>query len=402
MGSIPGIPGQKLDPGPMQELRAEVNDLLHRRSRNFPGAQPVSFSRKHLEALQKDDYYLCEKTDGIRCLLYCSGVTGDEAHYLIDRKNDFYNVGPLHFPVPEDPSYDRYHTATLLDGELVYDTLKDGSHELRYLVFDCILLDGKSYVSRPLDKRIGAFQEFFLKPYEKCFYHAFPDRLAEQAFVLKTKSVQKSYGIMMMFKEILPDLEHGNDGLIFTCKSTPYEFGTDQHILKWKPAHENTIDFRLVLGEFPMLPPMDGEDKGVPDYDAKPTFELYVYHEKDDWRYWDNLFVSDDEWETLKGLQQMLDFRVIECHKDEKGRWRMKVEQDGTPRFRDDKLEANHISTVDKVLESINDAVSKQDLLDSAQAIAKAWKQRHPEEQKRGPPPAPPPGQGAQKRQRTE
>ena len=207
---------------------------------------------------------------------------------------------------------------------------------------------------------------------------------------------------MMMFKDILPNLAHGNDGLIFTCKSTMYVFGTDQHILKWKPAHENTIDFRLVLGDFPLLAPVGEDNEARPDYNAKPSFELYIFHEKDDWRYWDALHVSDDEWEMLKGLQQMLDFRIIECYKDEKGRWRMKLDTDGTPRFRDDKLEANHISTVDKVVESINDAVSEEDLLNVAPAIARAWKQRHPEEQKRPPPQAPPAGQVAQKRQRTE
>lgn len=305
--------------------------------------------------------------------------------------------------MPDDSTFERYHDSTLLDGELVYDKLEDGSRELRYLVFDCILLDGKSYVSRPLDKRIGAFQEFFLKPYTRCFYHAYPDRLQEQAFVVKPKSVQKSYGIMMMFRDILPNLAHGNDGLIFTCKSTQYEFGTDQHILKWKPAHENTIDFRLVLGDFPLVAQVDRDEKGpIPDYDGKPSFELYVNFNQDDWRYWDHLYVSDDEWEMLKGLQQMLDFRVLECYRDEKGRWRMKLEGDGTPRFRDDKPEANHISTVEKVMETINDAVSEQDLLEAAQPIAKAWKQRHPEEQKRGVPQPPPSGQGTQKKQRTE
>ncbi|KAI9693558.1 MAG: Dcp1p-Dcp2p decapping enzyme complex alpha subunit [Bogoriella megaspora] len=399
MGSVPEIPGIQLDPLASEDLRKEVNDLLNRRSRNFPGAQPVSFSKKHLEELCKDDYYLCEKTDGIRCLLYCSGVTGTEEHYLIDRKNNFYHITPLHFPMPDDETFERYHTATLLDGELVYDTIGPNQRELRYLVFDCILLDGKSYISKPLDKRIGAFQAFFLEPYKKCFQHAFPERLEQQAFVIKPKSVQKSYGVMMMFKDILPNLAHGNDGLIFTCKSTPYEFGTDEHILKWKPAHENTVDFRLVLGDFPTE--VYEEHGEMPDYDAKPSFELWVLHRSEVWHYFDHLHVSDDEWEMLKGLGQMLDFRIIECHKDEKGRWRMKLEKDGTPRFRDDKLEANHISTVEKVLESINDGVSEEDLLGAAQSIHRAWKQRHPEEQKRVPQ-QPGPAPNVQKRQRTE
>jgi hypothetical protein len=40
-----------------------------------------------------NSYFLCEKTDGIRCLLYCTQAEdGREIHYLIDRKNDYYFV----------------------------------------------------------------------------------------------------------------------------------------------------------------------------------------------------------------------------------------------------------------------------------------------------------------------
>ena len=36
-------------------------------------------------------YFLCEKTDGIRLLLYITtGDAGEEIVYLIDRKNDYY------------------------------------------------------------------------------------------------------------------------------------------------------------------------------------------------------------------------------------------------------------------------------------------------------------------------
>lgn len=38
-------------------------------------------------------YFLCEKTDGIRCLLYITtGDSGEEIVYLIDRKNDYYYI----------------------------------------------------------------------------------------------------------------------------------------------------------------------------------------------------------------------------------------------------------------------------------------------------------------------
>lgn len=73
----------------------------------------------------------------------------------------------------------------------------------------------------------------------------------------------------------------------------------------------------------------------------------------------------------------MLDRCIVECYNDEQRRWRIIREANGIPRFRDDKAEANHVSTVNTVLEGI-DAVSKQDLLNVAPAI-KASRHREAE-----------------------
>jgi len=65
------------------------------------------------------------------------------------------------------------------------------------------------------------------------------------------------------------------------------------------------------------------------------------------------------------------------------------------PAFIDDKPEANHVSTLWKVMESIRDAVSEEDLCSASQRIKAAWKDRHPEEQRGLPyarPAAPPNG----------
>lgn len=37
-------------------FRSRVTDLLERRHTSFPGAQPVSFARKHLQELQRTEY----------------------------------------------------------------------------------------------------------------------------------------------------------------------------------------------------------------------------------------------------------------------------------------------------------------------------------------------------------
>src|SRR2546430_11817964 len=186
-------------------------------------------------------YYVCEKSDGIRCLMYFSDDNGKEIHYLIDRKNDYYFVENLHFPVPNDDSFQNFHIDTLVDGELVLDDVPNGSKQLKYLVFDCLVLDGVPMMHRTLDKRIAYFRDKVFKPYE-ALYAKFPDEIQYLPYIVEFKKMEFSYGIEMMFRDILPNLPHGNDGLIFTCRNTPYTFGTDQHILKWKPENENSID----------------------------------------------------------------------------------------------------------------------------------------------------------------
>jgi mRNA guanylyltransferase len=262
----------------------------------------------------------------------------------------------------------------------------------RYLVFDCLVLDKECLTNRPLDKRIGRFAEFVDKPL-KALYKAYPEDVKVFPFEVKFKAMDKPYALETMFNEKLPNLPHGNDGLVFTCKGTTYVTGTDEHILKWKPAHENSIDFKLRLGDFPWARFDDGTEG--PDYDAKPSFELLVYHGNKRYERHDVLTFTDHEWEVMKSLDEQLDGRIIECFRNDAGLWRFKAESNGAPRFRDDKQEANHISTVRKVLDSINDGVSQEELIAAAPRIQRAWKQRHPEEEaqkraqmaQRGPPP---------------
>ncbi|KAK3368177.1 mRNA capping enzyme alpha subunit-like protein [Podospora didyma] len=371
-------PGIRAD-GPLAKiLREEVASLLNRNQLGFPGAQPVSFARHHLDELRRVDYYVCEKSDGIRYLLYLTtDENGAETHYLIDRKNDYWWIHQrnLHFPLPADRS--DFHKGTLVDGELVLDAMPDGRKEPKFLVFDLLALDGKAdLLAKPLDKRLGYFKEHVMKPYKKLFQE-FPAEAQFQAFQVEMKEMQFSYGIQMMFRDVIPNLRHENDGLIFTCRASSYQFGTDPHILKWKPPHDNTIDFRLRL-EFPTVEPTeeerageDGTTEPFVDYDSVPTARLLVFDGKDKppQVFKEPLYLTEAEWEELKSLGDPLQDRVVECCLDDEKRWRLY-------RFRDDKNEANHSSTVYSVLDSIRDGVSEEDLLRASPAIKDSWKLR--------------------------
>ncbi|KAF4460713.1 mRNA-capping enzyme subunit alpha, partial [Fusarium albosuccineum] len=321
-------------------------------------------------------YYVCQKSDGIRYLLYSTTDEANlEAHYLIDRKNDYWFITnrSLHFPLENDRS--AFHTNTLVDGELVWDSLPNGKKEPRFLVFDCLVMDGNKLMDRTLDKRLAYFKERFYTPYKKLFKD-FPDELQFQPFYVEMKPFQLGYGIEMMFKQVLPSLKHGNDGLIFTCRNTPYKHGTDPHILKWKPPEENTVDCRLRL-TFPTVEPeewerLEGITEPFVDYDSVPKSELYVFTGNsgpEPYEPFADVYITEEEWETLKGLNSPLVDRIVECNLDDQGRWRI-------VRFRDDKSEANHKSTIQSVLESINDRVSDKDLYRAAGPIRDSWKAR--------------------------
>ena len=52
------VPGVKAQHSLAQHLREEVARLLGRKQTTFPGAQPVSFARRHLEELTKQEWVL--------------------------------------------------------------------------------------------------------------------------------------------------------------------------------------------------------------------------------------------------------------------------------------------------------------------------------------------------------
>ncbi|KAI0180023.1 mRNA capping enzyme, alpha subunit [Hypoxylon sp. FL1284] len=366
-------PGIKPPAHVVTSLRQDVANLLHRTSAAFPGAQPVSFTRKHLDELLREDYYVCEKSDGIRYLMFLtSDEEGTETSYLIDRRNDYWYIQSesLHFPLPTNTQ--AFHTGTVLDGELVMDKYEDGRQEPRYLVFDCLALDGQSLMQRELSKRLGYFQEQIFKPYKKLL-DDYPQEKQYQPFFIELKSMQMAYGIRMLFEEVIKRLKHANDGLIFTALHSEYKPGTDPHILKWKEADENTVDFMWKL-RFPMVEPdeeerAEGITEPFVDYDSTPPVDLLANHGSGNYHYFAPLHLEDNEWEILKSFKEPLDERVVEVYMDGQKRWRFS-------RFRDDKPDGNHISVVHSVLESIQDGVTREELENHSKSVRDNWKAR--------------------------
>ncbi|KAI0763690.1 mRNA capping enzyme, alpha subunit [Irpex lacteus] len=376
MPGIPDIPGT-LVPGRSEQerwLRQHVARMCQLDHERFPGSQPVSFSTNDIEKLETQDYWVCEKSDGIRVLLLVHTDMQTEAQsvYLIDRHNTYREVTGLYFPHHENPMHPLRNT--LVDGELVIDVDPRTKQEtLRFLAFDCLVVDDQNVMSRTLDKRYGRLQAWFHRPYAKMLQDH-PHMRHTQPFDIKVKDVKSSYRVDQVFEHDIPNLQHGNDGLIYTCVNTPYTSGTDPNILKWKPPSENSIDFKLVL----RFPP---DKTGSPDYYVKPVFQLHVWCGGKDNELYDVMEVTDAEWESMKASGEQMDDRIVEVHWDvEMKGWRMM-------RFRDDKPNGNHKSVVENIIKSIADGVEKDALLARSNDIRNSWKTRQSQVSSLPPPP---------------
>ncbi|KDQ60776.1 hypothetical protein JAAARDRAFT_172973 [Jaapia argillacea MUCL 33604] len=384
MSPTPDIPGELVPRNSDHEiwLKTHVARLCGMDHERFPGSQPVSFGTKDLDKLESQDYWVCEKSDGVRVLMLIQTDldTNAQAVFLIDRHNTYRVQTGLFFPHHENPMMPLRNT--ILDGELVLDE-DPATHQvtLRFLAFDCLVVDDQNVMSRTLDKRYGRLKEWFYKPYSKMIFDH-PHVAQSQPFQVAVKDISFSYHVEKVFNVDIPALQHGNDGLIYTCVNTPYVPGTDQNILKWKPPSENSIDFKLVL----RFPPMPGHPSES-DYSQKPIFGLHVWcgDERGVPRYepFDVMYVDDLEWEKIKLSGEQIDDRIVEVHWDPaKAHWRMM-------RFREDKPNGNHRNVVENIIQSIADGVEKDALLARSNNIRNAWKARQ------GQPPHQPPPQSS-------
>ncbi|CED82595.1 mrna guanylyltransferase [Phaffia rhodozyma] len=358
---IPEIPGKLVTPEQTAFLNEHVMDLCGLKIPKFPGSQPVSFTQASLSLLEQEDFWVCEKSDGVRVLVLIAWnkIKGAQDVFLIDRKEEFRQVEGLVFPNGEDPAR-RPLEKTLLDGELVLDVdAQTGKETLRLYAFDCLVFSGISLLKKSLMSRYGRLQKWVIGPLDKL------PPSSNKPFEIVCKKMNRAYGVEDVFKVDIPKLQHGHDGLIFTACDSGYTVGTDPNILKWKPASENSIDFKLEL-RFPAL----DANPSQPDFEAMPIFKLYQWLGDDRYEFFDGMVVEPDEWERMKESKIQYDDAVVEVT------WLEDRQTWSIMRVRDDKIHGNHASIVQKVLVSIMDGVEAEELFKFAPHIKKAWKAR--------------------------
>jgi len=333
----------------IMDIQSECRRLIGWERETFPGAQPVSLTRNNLPLITRSPYVVCEKSDGERHML----MIFKGSVYIIDRMFNIYRVN-LNMPDMERTS--------LLDGELIVDAPKTPGkpQSCRYLMYDAVMVRGKSVSTETLLHRLKAAFSELIRPRKA---------QKDDSFAIYCKDF---FDVCHSASTVFPlgcRLPHECDGLIFTPADDPYKGGTCTRLLKWKPAHMNTVDFvlDLVMG----FEPSQVHAKLL-------VAEAGVQKFKGNW-----LARSGEMWNWLVENRKQVNGKIAECGWDPNaftfvptnrkefvttGDW---VKEGGwvLHRIRDDRTIPNDESVVDKVKQSIKDGISIEQLHEALRRV---------------------------------
>ncbi|KAM4096946.1 hypothetical protein ACJW30_08G143900 [Castanea mollissima] len=298
----------------------------------FPGSHPVSLNKDNLQLLRQHYYYTTWKADGTRYMML---ITMDGC-YLIDRNFNFRRV-QMRFPCR-----DQTHHYTLLDGEMVIDSIKKtDKKERRYLIYDVMAINQVSVTELPFYERWKLLEKEVIEPrnYERA--NILQCRNPYYRYDLEPFRVRrKDFWLLSTVNKVLElKLSHESDGLIFQGWDDPYVPRTHEGLLKWKFANMNSVDFLFEV---------NGDNR-----------QLLFLHERGRKRVMEGYRVAFEDGVDPSSYSG----KIIECSWDsEKDEWIFM-------RIRLDKSTPNDINTYKKVVRSIRDNITKDILLNEIEEI---------------------------------
>jgi len=205
------------------QLLASLRDLVKSLSPHgkFPGPNPCSFEKADLPTVQKGGYWLCEKTDGTRTLLFFTTFQGTKLACLVTRAWDVYIVGIRNVPR-------ALFQGSLLDGELV----RSVSSVWTWLGFDAVVVSGVPVWALDLSQRLQAAARGLSA------YRASPS----DALLVSFKTYFRDFD---EYTRALPGIPHPTDGTVLTPERGAVVLGRHAGLFKLKDSGKHTVDFEF-------------------------------------------------------------------------------------------------------------------------------------------------------------
>lgn len=241
--------------------------------RRFPGTMPVNLCRKDVSLVQQGDYWLAEKTDGVRYFLLVLPNQQGRVAVLLNRSmklSAFPGSEALGNVLPPD---------TVLDGELVFNR---STNSYIFLIFDVLFWGPEDVFKRLYRDRLVMIHLKVIPTYEeavksqdlqgamrlvgKKFYRRQDiarlfDRVVEESGhrVYRDPSCLSEYLRYLGIDARSPNTPsspesalarycHKTDGIVFQ-PNRAYQCSTDIHFFKWKWMDTVTIDFAIYFNQ---------------------------------------------------------------------------------------------------------------------------------------------------------
>jgi SAM-dependent methyltransferase len=240
----------------------------------LPTPQPSGLHIQTAYEIKTQDYYITEKSDGIRSIL---AVYNSRMTCLITRKWD------ITFMTPKADGT----LIGLFDSELI-----DVEGKQYINIFDAMMVNGDIITSKTFKERMDLAREMLES-------NKIPEsKLNKKPVIFKVKPIYKISNIktvaeLIDVKNYTFQSDFGkykNDGLIFTPNAQPY---LNSEIYKWKPWELHTIDFKIhKVASEDYICLQVGHSNGDKDFDVIPI---------------------NSEWQKFMNDTGMKDNAIVEC-----------------------------------------------------------------------------------------
>jgi len=212
----------------IDQIRQLVFDLVQ--GAKFPGPNPCSIERSNVRSFKSQNYWVCDKTDGIRCLFVCMGHTVTIQDRSVSLKLCLLVTRNWEVHVQKIDICPRvWRQGLVVDGELV--KIDD---QWTWLGFDAILVSGIPVWREPLSVRLRcaklAWTHYRHTPGEVC--------LGWKPF----------YPSVSEYMEATKDQPMVSDGVILTPEADPVRVGRHRRLFKLKHNDKHTVDFLVEHG----------------------------------------------------------------------------------------------------------------------------------------------------------
>ncbi|UYV62070.1 RNGTT [Cordylochernes scorpioides] len=280
MAGVPGVSPVE-DMSKVSAIHRKIKEWCEWRGSGFPGSQPVSMDINNVTNLSDSQYMVSWKADGTRYMML---IDGEDEIYFIDRDNSIFQITGLTFVFRKDLS--QHLNATLVDGEMIIDKV-NGMDVPRYLIYDIIKFSGKDVGKTHFTRRLHCIRAELIQPRHEAMKNGIIIREREPFSIRIKEFWEIPWAGKLLDSKFTEQLAHEIDGLIFQPVQTPYQAGTCNTVLKWKPQDMNSVDFKLIISKETregMIPTsrgllyLGGFDRPIAE--IKVTRALKPYHNK--------------------------------------------------------------------------------------------------------------------------